>query len=259
MKKLFVFLLFLPLSFSLAAQSEQPKDSISLKRFPTETKATPQAVAPLNANPQEMPAAATLNIDSTTLKVDLPTATPYPDFPWMEVKMGKKMVSNYDPNALDYEQYATFPLSNVATLSTFSTYNTYPTMGTIIQVGANYFYQPNERWELMGGVYSAKYTIPSRMHGAQADFGLNASVGYRFNNHLLLRFYGQYSGFGKQNSLNGYMNPSYPQSYYGAVLEWKVNDFLELHGGVERTYSPTKMKWVTVPVFSPVINLRRKK
>lgn len=259
MKKLFIFLSLFSLPLGLSAQSELPKDTTLLKRLPATPEVAQPAIAFPIATPHETPAPATPGIDLPTLKVSPPaTAIPYPAFPWMEVKMGK-MVSTYDPNALDYEQYAAFRLSNTATLNTFSTYNTYPTMGTIIQAGAYFIYRVGKHWEFTGGAYAAQYTIPSRMHGSQMDLGLNASLGYRFNKHLLLRIYGQYSGFGRQNSFNGYMNPAYPQSYYGAALEWKINDYLELQGGVERTYSPTKMKWVTVPVLRPVIYFNRKK
>ena len=192
----------------------------------------------------------------TDLHITLPTY--YPNFPWMDIRMGK-MVSSYDPFVMDYEHYGAFQLSPNSILSTFSTYNTYPTMGTIIQSGADFIYRPNERWELTGGMYTAKYTIPSRMHGSQFDIGLDASAAYRINNFLRIRFFGQYSGFGKQNSLNGYMNPMYPQSHYGVVMEVKINDYLEIQGGVERAYNASKMKWETVPILAPVIHLNRKK
>lgn len=234
MKKLFAFLFLASLSIGIAAQSEQPKDSTLLKRTPTQNEGLPQ-ISPPPASAtvrREMPESASPSADSITLKnISLPAYTPY--LPWMEVMMGK--------------------------LSTFSTYNTYPTMGTIIQAGGSYTYRPNERWELTGGMYTAKYTLPSRMHGSQFDIGLNASAGYRINDFMRIVIFGQYSGFGEQNSLNGYMNPSYPQSHYGAILEVKINNNLEIHGGAERTYNPTKMKWETVPILYPVIKLGKKK
>lgn len=259
MKKLFAFLFLASLSIGIAAQSEQPKDSTLLKRTPTQNEGLPQ-ISPPPASAtvrREMPESASPSADSITLKnISLPAYTPY--LPWMEVMMGK-MVSAHNPFAMDYEQYAAFPVSTTGMLSTFSTYNTYPTMGTIIQAGGSYTYRPNERWELTGGMYTAKYTIPSRMHGSLFDIGLNASAGYRINDFMRIVVFGQYSGFGEQNSLKGYMNPSYPQSYYGAILEVKINNNLEIHGGAERTYNPTKMKWETVPILYPVIRLGKKK
>mgnify|MGYP001530806253 CR=1 FL=1 len=66
-------------------------------------------------------------------------------------------------------------------------HNTYPTMGTHIQVGAIYTYAPNERWELSGGLFSAKYTMPSFQHGARNDFGFSGSAAYRINKFLRIR------------------------------------------------------------------------
>ena len=46
----------------------------------------------------------------------------------------------------------------------------------------------------------------------------------------------------------GYLTPIYPQSGYGMVLEIKFNDYIELHGGMERSYNPMKRKWETSPM-----------
>ena len=259
MKKLFFLLFLLSVFLRIAAQNEQPKDSTLLNRFPTENKGLPQIAPPTTSATfsREMPENTSIGTDSVTLNVPLPP-TYIPNLPWMDVKMGK-MVSSYDPFVMDYELYDAFMLSGKTMLSTFSTYDTYPTMGTMIQAGANFIYHPNERWELNSGMYTAKYTLPSRMHGSQFDIGLNASAAYRINDHLRIRLFGQYSAFGRQNSFNGYMNPMYPQSSFGAVMEWKINEVVEIHGGVERVYDATKMKWTTVPIFQPVINLRKKK
>ena len=64
---------------------------------------------------------------------------------------------------------------------------------------------------------------------------------------MRLHAFGQYSGYGRSNSFHGYMNPMYPQSGYGMVLELKVTDWLD----------PTKMKWVTSPVFAPTIRIKK--
>lgn len=120
------------------------------------------------------------------------------------------------------------------------------------------------------GVYAAHYSIstPSSIAGAryakrdaprgtQWDVGYNASVSYRINPYMRLHAFGQYSGYGRSNSFHGYMNPMYPQSGYGMVLELKVTDWLDLNGGLERSYDPTKMKWVTSPVFAPTIRIKK--
>lgn len=93
--------------------------------------------------------------------------------------------------------------------------------------------------------------------GTQWDIGYNASVSYRINPYMRLHAFGQYSGYGRSNSFHGYMNPMYPQSGYGMVLELKVTDWLDLNGGMERRYNPTKMKWVTSPIFAPTIRIKK--
>ena len=99
--------------------------------------------------------------------------------------------------------------------------------------------------------------MPSFQHGARNDFGFSGSAAYRINNFLRIRAFGEYSVNGERNASQGYLTPIYPQSGYGMVLELKVTDWLDLNGGLERSYDPTKMKWVTSPVFAPTIRIKK--
>ena len=72
-----------------------------------------------------------------------------------------------------------------------------------------------------------------------------------------IRAFGEYSVNGERNASQGYLTPIYPQSGYGMMLEIKFNDYIELHGGMERSYNPMKRKWETAPVVYPVIKLKR--
>lgn len=184
--------------------------------------------------------------DSMTFHVSAPEAI---DVPWPSKKLG----TFFDPFINDYNRSDDFRINTNSYLSTYSQYNTYPTMGVHIQAGAIYTYMPNERWELSGGIFSSKYTIPSFVHGSKIDFGLNASASYLINDYLRIRAYGQYSINGEKNAVQGYMTPMYPQSNYGVTMQIRLNDYVDIIGGVERSYNPIKRKWDTYPVFQPVI------
>lgn len=206
--------------------------------------------------------------DSITLHVTPPEYVE--PLPWTDLK---KIHFTQNPYEMDYQRYAAFLLSPQVVLDMYSDHSTYTAMGSIMQAGAGVtYYSPDERWELSGGIYAANYSMstPSALsmakyvrydapRGTQWDMGINASLAYRINDRIRIRVFGQYSGYGKSNSFNGYMNPSYPQSNYGVVMELKVTDWMELHGGVERIYDPTKMKWTTLPILQPVIYIRKKK
>ena len=99
--------------------------------------------------------------------------------------------------------------------------------------------------------------MPSFQHGARNDFGFSGSAAYRINKFLRIRAFGEYSVNGERNASQGYLTPIYPQSGYGMMLEIKFNDYIELHGGMERSYNPMKRKWETAPVVYPVIKLKR--
>lgn len=189
--------------------------------------------------------------DSVTFRVIMPEMiqTPYP-----KAKLG---MSSF-PFANDYDHNKNYKLNPNSYLGTYSFQNTYPTMGTHIQTGATYVVTPNKRWELTAGLYTTKYTIPSFRHGAKIDLGINGSAAYRINDFLKIRAFGQYSVYGQSNSTQGYMTPLLPQSNYGAILELRINDYLEIHGGMERSYNPLKMKWENRPIIYPVINFKRR-
>ena len=192
----------------------------------------------------------TIQTDSMTLHISPPE---FMDTPWPTPRLG----TSFDPFSRDYNRSDIFGINANSYLSTYSLHNTYPTMGTHIQVGAIYTYAPNERWELSGGLFSAKYTMPSFQHGARNDFGFSGSAAYRINKFLRIRAFGEYSVNGERNASQGYLTPIYPQSGYGMMLEIKFNDYIELHGGMEPSYTPMNRKRETAPVVYPVIKLKR--
>ena len=145
----------------------------------------------------------TIQTDSMTLHISPPE---FIDTPWPTPRLG----TSFDPFSRDYNRSDIFGINANSYLSTYSLHNTYPTMGTHIQVGAIYTYAPNERWELSGGLFSAKYTMPSFQHGARNDFGFSGSAAYRINNFLRIRAFGEYSVNGERNASQGYLTPIYP-------------------------------------------------
>lgn len=108
-----------------------------------------------------------------------------------------------------------------------------------------------------------RWAVQCQVHNAffptwcQNDFGFSGSAAYRINKFLRIRAFGEYSVNGERNASQGYLTPIYPQSGYGMMLEIKFNDYIELHGGMERSYNPMKRKWETAPVVYPVIKLKR--
>ena len=190
--------------------------------------------------------------DSMTLRLNTPD---FQDAPWPSPKLG----TSFNPFANDYNRSVAFRLNNSSFLSTYSSYTNYPTMGTHIQAGSIYTYIPNERWEFAGGLFSSKYTMPSFNHGSRFDLVFKGSAAYRINDFLRFRIYGEYAVNGERNAAQGYMTPMYPQSSYGAIIEIKLNEHVQIHGGVERSYDPMERKWVTYPILHPVVTLKRKK
>lgn len=198
------------------------------------------------------PSLPRLTEENMTLRISVPEYTPYP---WPASRLG----AEGNPFIHDYNLFNNFIITDKSYLSTYSFHNTYPTMGTFIEAGATYTYRLNGRWKFSGGMYTTKYTMPSFNHGSQFDAGFDASATFRINDHLRIRGFGQYSIYGERNAGEGCLTPIAPQSGYGVVMEWRINDRVEIHGGVERSYNPMKRKWETTPIFQPVIHLKRKK
>lgn len=267
MKKL-LLLAFTLLSLCAYAQSELSGDTIknSLSGIKEQTLSLPKESKHISIFNESQPEQSFHIEQQDSIKLRLPPLEKYVEpLPWVDMK---KIHFHENPFEMDFQRYVAFLLSPKVILEMYGNHSTYPAMGFIMQAGAGItYYSPDERWELSGGVYAANYSISipfsgvnsGTSRGPQWDLGLNASVAYRINDRLRLRAFGQYSGYGKSNSFHGYMNPMYPQSSYGIVMELKVNDWLEIHGGAERIYDPTKMKWATMPIFQPVINLWKRK
>ena len=254
-RRVFASLALLALAVTAFAQTEVHNDSVKalLHLLPENSKqqriSKEGFILPDTHLPH--PQASQAMKDSITLRITTPEFT---KVPWPTPRLAE----GGNPWARDYNQYDAFRLTPNSYINTYSTYNTYPTMGTYIEAGAAYTHQLGDRWEVTGGMYTTKYTMPSLVHGSRFDAGFNGSLVYRINDRIRIRGVGQYSFNGEQNAANGYLTPVAPQSYYGVIMELKINEWLELHGGMERVLDPVKGKWTTVPVLYPVINIKKK-
>lgn len=260
MKKiLFSCLLVLATATPAFAQTEVANDSV--KRLPDKVPAIQEAgrqAERTNQNdfilPDRVEPVSTFakpSEENSTFRIHTPE---FLHTPWPTPRLG----TGGNPFANDYNQYDIFLLTPDSYLNTYSTFNTYPTIGTFIEAGGSYTYRLSERLDITGGLYATKYSMPSFVHGLQLDAGINAALGFRINERLRIRLIGQYSLYGQQNSTRGYLTPLAPQSYYGAIMELKVTDWLEVHGGMERIFDPIRGKWKTIPVVYPVINFKKK-
>lgn len=254
-----VVLLLLCSCTAFAQQVEMKKDSLGRHpdRLKSEQQETPirtdnEGFIEPNMNLPTESTKPVIQQDSMTFRVSVPedrdVLTPT-----------SRLGTSFDPFSRDYERLDRFRINGNSFLSTYSLQHTYPTMGTHIQAGLIYTYAPNERWELSGGLFTSKYTMPSMHHGAKGDFGFSGSAAYRINDYLRIMAFGQYSIYGERNATQGYLTPMYPHSSYGLLLEIKINEHIEVHAGAERSYNPMRMRWETTPVICPVIKLNRKK
>ena len=268
MRKL-LFITFICSSLCAYAQSEIPEDTIK-NRPPVKKEQIPFSPKENKRTglDESQPQQSLQGEQQEEINLHLPPSDYVEPLPWTDMK---KIHFQKNIFEWDFQRFADFLLSPEVVLTMYGSHNTYPALGSIKQAGAGVtYYSPDGHWELSGGVYAAHYSIsqPSSITGAQYakrdaprgtqwDIGYNASVSYRINPYMRLHAFGQYSGYGRSNSFHGYMNPMYPQSGYGMVLELKVTDWLDLNGGMERRYDPTKMKWVNSPIFAPTIRIKK--
>ena len=126
-------------------------------------------------------------------------------------------------------------------------------------------FSPNDRWIFSGGVFVAKYTLPSLriptapMAGSRFDAGIHGKITYRLTDHLYLNVFGQYSLNGQRNSKKGYMVPDlYMQNHFGGTVDYMFNGKFGITGGAIHEFNPVKGRWETNPVFGPVIHLKKK-
>ncbi len=270
MKKLLLLSLFILTSFCAYAQNELPGDTTK-NRLPVikeQILSSPKENKNIGTFDESQPQQNIQMESQNGINLQLTPPEYVEPLPWTDME---KIHFKKDIFENDFERYKEFLLSPNVILTMYGNHSTYPTMGSMMQAGAGItYYSPDGRWELSGGIYAANYSMPtpSSLSGAmyakrdapigtQWDLGLNASIAYRINSYMRIYAFGQYSGYGKSNSFHGYMNPMYPQSRYGIVMQVKVTDWLDLNGGMERSYDPTKMKWVTSPIFGPTFHIKK--
>ena len=245
----------------VCAQTEQPKDSIKGHR-----ETVPEIRQVLHINDRNIQTDGTLPDntrqaaagDSMTFRIPYPESIPSG---WIVPQLG----TYSNPFIWDYDRYYNFNLSPNSNLSTFSNYNTYLSIGTIVKAGAAYSFSPNDRWIFSGGVFVAKYTLPSLriptapMAGSRFDAGIHGKITYRLTDHLYLNVFGQYSLNGQRNSKKGYMVPDlYMQDHFGGTVDYMFNGKFGITGGAIHEFNPVKGRWETNPVFGPVIHLKKK-
>ena len=228
MKKL-LFITFICSSLCAYAQSEIPEDTIK-NRPPVKKEQIPFSPKENKRTglDESQPQQSLQGEQQEEINLHLPPSDYVEPLPWTDMK---KIHFQKNIFEWDFQRFADFLLSPEVVLTMYGSHNTYPAMGSIMQAGAGItYYSPDGHWELSGGVYAAHYSIstPSSIAGAR---------------------------YAKRDAPRG--TQWYPQSGYGMVLELKVTDWLDLNGGLERSYDPTKMKWVTSPVFAPTIRIKK--
>lgn len=268
-KILFVFYSLLLFTISISAQIEDRRDSISIS---TEH--------PLNSF-KDMKYSDSLKVESErhhisevsveeqkrrdffirSLLFILPTPYigPSPN-PTIEEQKNSRILSNSD----DYAFYDTNQLEDNLYLQTSSLKTTYLGIGGITSIDANLTYRPTDWLTISGGVYSAKYLMPNSGMGPSGvpfshfnDFGFSASMRFKLHDYIYLRAHGLYSINSSDNKRN--FTPAtagmFPQTYFGAGLEFRATDKFGIEGGMVRELNPFNGKWSNRPYIMPVFHL----
>lgn len=129
----------------------------------------------------------------------------------------------------------------------------YPTLGGIHSTALMLNYRATEWLDIAGGMYGTKFVIDGHQ---MKDFGFDASIRFKLHERLYIRAHGRYSvttdenrdKMWRRNTMN-----MYPQTYYGAGAQFKINDNVGIEGGLIREYNPATRKWKNVPYIMPVM------
>lgn len=155
----------------------------------------------------------------------------------------------------DYVFYDEHELTNDLSLTTLSSKETFPGLGGLNLISADLHYQPWDWLSLSGGVYAAKYN----MVGAKGlmhfnDLGFNASMRFKLHDRVYIRAHGMYSinSNDKNRNFRPSMTGMYPQTYYGAGVEFKVTNKFGVEGGAVRELNPMNGKWQNRLYIMPI-------
>lgn len=161
-----------------------------------------------------------------------------PKIYWGPVGNGEEGMKGI-PNHGDYGYFNVRPSAHNLSIATSSTRVSYP-MVVISQVQVNFIYSITDWMSVSGGAYVTKYG----MLRYSEDAGLNGSMRFKLSDRFYLKAHGRYSAAMHSNRNFEYgMQGIFPQTYYGAGFEYKINDKIGVEGGVIREFNPMRRKW----------------
>lgn len=111
--------------------------------------------------------------------------------------------------------------------------------------GSNINFAITNNFYIKTGFYGTNYSINGVNNN---DFGFNGDIGLWLTDRVKIAGIGQYSLRNSYGSMSQGMG-TYPQTYYGGYLEFKVNENFGVRGGALRQFDIRKGKWVTTPYF----------
>lgn len=113
-------------------------------------------------------------------------------------------------------------------------------------------YKPMKKFSLYSGVSGVHYNI---LHSRYKDIVFDFNAIYQFNSLLQLSVFGQYSINSDRNErFGGYMFS--PQNTYGAELNIRLSDNLDLSLRRERVLNPMTRKWENNTVLAPAFRFK---
>lgn len=164
------------------------------------------------------------------------------------------MLRRVSPFALDFSETTVVSLGDNWALLTSGVQATWPALGGMTGINPSLVWKQG-RWTLSGGGFAGRFYTPLNLSPGFMG-GANVQMRYQASKRLALRAWGQYAAYsGKEDDQTPFllMNPSMNHTGAGGGVEFMFTPNLGLGAGVKYEYNPMTRKLSPQYIFSPLI------
>lgn len=165
------------------------------------------------------------------------------------------MLRRVSPMALDFDEYAAYPVGVNSGLILNGRQFTWPGSGGTTTLEAAFAWT-NERLTLTAGAFGGRYYTPYSIAPGFIG-GINASARYEVNDWMALRGWGQYA-YSDNNGVDPFLqlNPMLNQTNLGGAVEFKLGDEVGFGIGINYQYNHFNNRMERQYLFYPAIGGR---
>lgn len=163
------------------------------------------------------------------------------------------MLRSLSPMAFDFRETSFVPLNEQFTFSVTGEQYTWPALGGITNLSPALTWQSGN-FSVAGHAFGGRHFTPFN-NSPGYNMGIGLSAGYKLNEHVSFKSWGQYAHYFGQEKFNPYvlMTPFYNRTNVGGAVELMINENVGVGAGVQYEYNPMQRKMKPQYLLYPIL------